>query len=520
MTDTNEWTVVLIDDEADIREVTQMTLRDAGYRVATAPDGETGLGVCGEMSPQVVITDIRMPGMDGLQVLETLKCKTPDIEVIVATAFGEMDLAIRALQLDASDFITKPIDIEALHLALRRAKHRYTSRKQLADYTALLEKEKAETVQELAKTVAYQRNLIESSMDGIIGCDENGMVVMFNKSMEDILGFSRTGVIGKMAIDKFLQPGEAGKMKAELRGDKYGGKNRLFLYETTLVGKTERIPAQVSASVLYDRENEAGAVWFFRDLRQIKRLEREVADQASILHQDKMMSLGRLAASVVHEINNPLSGILNYLKLMSRILKRGSPTKDQYAKFERYLDIVENETGRCSRIISSLLTFSRKSSAVFAPVGIDELLERCVLLAKHKLDMSNIELVHTVESDIPPALGDFNQLQQCVINLIFNAIDAMPDGGTLTLSAYADTPEKKAVIVVEDSGTGMASDQIRHIFEPFFTTKSEGHGVGLGLSTVFGIIERHNGKVAVKSEPGKGAAFYLRIPLAEVKRSS
>ncbi len=141
----SRWNIVLIDDEEDIREVMAIALQDEGYIVAAAADGAAGLQLCEETSPQIVITDIRMPGIDGLQVLETLKEKNPDIEVIVATAFGEMDLAIRALQLDASDFITKPISDEALVLALKRAKERFISRKQLRDYTALLEKEKAET---------------------------------------------------------------------------------------------------------------------------------------------------------------------------------------------------------------------------------------------------------------------------------------------------------------------------------------------------------------------------------------
>ena len=136
-----DWKIVVIDDEQDIREVMAITLQDAGYIVATASDGAAGLQLCDEKSPQIVITDIRMPGLDGLQVLETLKKKYPDIEVIVATAFGEMDLAIRALQLDASDFITKPISDEALYLALKRASERFTSNKQLKDYTALLEME-------------------------------------------------------------------------------------------------------------------------------------------------------------------------------------------------------------------------------------------------------------------------------------------------------------------------------------------------------------------------------------------
>ena len=147
--------------------------------------GETGIHLTEEVSPQIVITDIRMPGMDGIEVLEHVKTHHPDIEVIVATAFGDMDLAIRALQRDASDFITKPVNDESLQLALKRAKERYTSRKQLKDYTALLEKEKAETYQELVKTFSFQKNLIESSMDGILGCDENEQVVIFNKTVAD-----------------------------------------------------------------------------------------------------------------------------------------------------------------------------------------------------------------------------------------------------------------------------------------------------------------------------------------------
>ena len=202
-----DWKIVLIDDEEDIREILAITLQDSGYHVKTAADGASGLLLCEEFSPQIVITDIRMPGVDGLQVLETVKRKYPDTEVVVATAFGEMDLAIRALQLDASDFITKPIGDETLYLALKRAQNRFTSKKQLQDYTALLEKEKAETSQELLKSIAFQRNLIESSMDGILGCDENDTTVTFNQSMERIIGYTKAEAIHKMTLGQFFAAG-------------------------------------------------------------------------------------------------------------------------------------------------------------------------------------------------------------------------------------------------------------------------------------------------------------------------
>ena len=513
MTSPSNWEIVLIDDEADIREIMTIALEDAGYRVDTAADGATGLQLCEDTSPQIVITDIRMPGIDGLQVLETVKKKYPEIEVIVATAFGEMNLAIRALQLDASDFITKPISDEALYLALKRAKERINSRNQLKDYMALLEKEKAETSQELLKSIAFQRNLIENSMDGILGCDDTHTVVTYNRCMQQMLGFSKEDVLHKMTFDQFFPGGELSRFKEALSANTYGGENRLILYETRLLENSGReIPVQVSASLLFDQDRESGLVCFFRDLREIRKLEREVSDQARILHQDKMMSLGRLAASVVHEINNPLSGILNYLRLMSRILRKGALSEDRKEKFQRYLDLVETETNRCSQIVSGLLSFSRISQPSFGEVKIDELLKRCMLLSQHKLELSNIRLEYDIQPNLPPVEGDFNQLQQCVINLIFNAIDAMPQGGDLTLSSRLDGDSRKVIISVRDSGRGIPPENLPHIFEPFYTTKSESHGVGLGLSTVYGIMERHNGSVNVESQPGEGTTIRIELP--------
>ncbi len=509
------WNIVLIDDEEDIREVMSLALTDAGYQVRTAADGEAGLRLCRETTPQIVITDIRMPGMDGLQVLERLKSALPDTEVIVATAFGEMQLAIRALQLDASDFIPKPIGSDNLLMALHRARERYTSRSRLRDYTQLLEKEKAETSQQLLKTIAFQRNLIESSMDGILGVDEKQLVVIYNRSMEQLCGYNRDKALHQMTFRQFFTPAEAERFQSELAGEGFGGKNRLFLFETFLKVESGReVPVQVSAAALKDNGHASGLVGFFRDLREVRRLERELADQARILHQDKMMSLGRLAASVVHEINNPLSGILNYARLMSRLLQQGELSLERRQKFQRYLSVVETETSRCSQIVSNLLSFSRRSPAAFAAVNVAELLRRSILLSQHKLELSRIRLETRIASDLPAVEGDFNQLQQCVINLIFNAIDAMPQGGVLTLEARADDPPQTVSIGVQDTGPGIPTEHLPNIFEPFFTTKSEGHGLGLGLSTVYGIVERHHGTIEARNPAQGGALFVMTLPTA------
>ncbi|MCP4669293.1 MAG: PAS domain S-box protein, partial [Deltaproteobacteria bacterium] len=460
------------------------------------------------------ITDIRMPGMDGIEVLKRVKENHPDKEVIVVTAFFFFFIAIRALQLDASDFITKPVNSEALFVALERAKERYTTRKALHDYTALIEERWMDTAEELARTFDFQNNLIESSIDGILGCDSEKKIVTFNKSLEKMLGYQKGEVIGKMTFDQIFSAGGADQFREKLYSEEYGGENRLFLYEINLVSKSgDRVPVQLSATVLFDEGETIGLVAFFRDLRELRRLEQRLSDQVRLLHQDKMISLGRLAASVVHEINNPLAGILNYIRLMIKTVNRESLNQGHIQKFQGYLSLVESETIRCSGIVSNLLAFSRKSEMEFRDININDLLQKCIMLCWHKLSLQNINLRTNLDNEIPGALGDFNQIQQCIINLVFNAIDAMPDGGDLTIESSLDSGKEAILIKVSDNGCGIPREAISDIFDPFYTTKKEDKGIGLGLSTVCGIVDRHKGTIDVESESGKGSLFTIRLPL-------
>jgi len=367
--------------------------------------------------------------------------------------------------------------------------------------------------QELLKRFEFEHNLINSSIDAIIASDRDGTIIVFNQGAENLLGYSEDEVVREMSFNDLFAPGTVEELREELLSEEYGGKNRLFLFETYVIDKTgNKIPIQLSATVMFDEGDEIGMVGFFRDLREIMRMEQQFNDQTRLLHEHKMISLGRLSASVVHELNNPLAGILNYIRLMLKILKRGSLDQKNQEKFQRHLTLVESETSRCSEIVSNLLAFSRKSKLELSKMNINELLEKCILLSQHKLMLQNIQIKTDLNPEIPKVLGDFNQTQQCVINLIFNAIDVMPDGGTLTIISSFDPDKGMVEIKIEDTGWGISSEDLHHIFDPFYSTKTEGEGLGLGLSMVYGIIDRHKGTITVDSEVGKGTVFTISLP--------
>ena len=301
-----KWKVVLIDDEEGIRKVTSIVLKDYGYSVHTAENGGAGIALCKKLLPQLVITDIKMPGMDGLRVLETLKKELPDIEIIVMTAFGDMKTAIRAMQLDASDFITKPVNDDALVLALDRAKQRYLSKQQVREYTSLLETEWSHATKELLKNFTFQQQIIDSSINGVIACGADEKIKIFNNSIQKMLGYKKDEVVKiKYLKDLFVEE-EKKRLQKALESENYGGAHKISLMESVLLDhKSLPIPVQISASILFDDTNQNGILVCVRDLRELRKIERKMADQERVLHQDKMMSLGKLSASVVHEINNP-----------------------------------------------------------------------------------------------------------------------------------------------------------------------------------------------------------------------
>jgi signal transduction histidine kinase len=249
-------------------------------------------------------------------------------------------------------------------------------------------------------------------------------------------------------------------------------------------------------------------------LRWEKRMKALKADLNNLVQEDRLISLGKLAASCVHEINNPIQGLLTYSRLMELGLAEEASSPEDTQSLRSYAELMTHELERCGRIVSGLLSFSRESRMEYTCLDLNEVLSSVVTLTRHKMELQEIEVALNL-SQVPLTVrGDMHRLQQCFLNLIFNAIEAMPSGGILELQTYPDQTQQKAMIVVRDTGYGIAEDRLGHIFDPFFTTKEMGSGTGLGLSIVYGVVKNHEGNIEVHSKVGRGTVFIIALPLA------
>jgi PAS domain S-box-containing protein len=382
--------------------------------------------------------------------------------------------------------------------------------------------ERIEIERELRKANSFLNNIIQSSVDGIVVVDTRGNVLIFNEGAERILGYKAAEVLGhSQVLREFYDIQLAREMMRRMRSNQYGPPGQLNPIPISFTSKSgEEVPVNFTAAIIEEGGQEIGSVGIFTDLREHERMRRELDDlrenermrreleetQKQLVQAEKIASLGRLAAGVAHEINNPLAGVLIYADILMKELKGNE-------QLRKDLEEIISQTLRCKQIVARLLEFSRQSLDERVLFDVNEIIGHCVALLQHQSLFHNVQIIQDLESDLPQILGNPGELEQVFTNLMLNATDAMEGRGRITISSASELEAKQVMLTFSDTGPGISPEVKDKIFEPFFTTKPVGVGTGLGLSIVYGVIHRHGGSIELGRSPGPGATFVIRLPM-------
>jgi PAS domain S-box-containing protein len=362
----------------------------------------------------------------------------------------------------------------------------------------------------LQRSNAFLRNLLQSAVDGIIAADMTGKILIFNDAASEISGYSTEEALRSLDIRDVYPADGAKKIMAKLRSEEHGGKGKLKSYQVDVVGKDgHRIPISLNAAIVYEGQREVATIGFFHDLRETLRMKKELEKtQVQLMQAEKMASLGKLAAGVAHQLNNPLGGITLFAKLVLEDydLEEGA---------QEDLNRILRDAERCKDTVKELLEFARQTRHEMRPHDINRAISRTLFLLENQSLFQNIEIVKQLDDSLPEITGDIQQLNHVFMNIVLNAAQAMEGNGRLTIRTALSEDRGRVVVDIADTGPGIPDDVLPHIFEPFYTTKEEGKGTGLGLSMVYGIIENHRGTIKATSHVGEGTTFRVELPLTQ-----
>lgn len=348
--------------------------------------------------------------------------------------------------------------------------------------------------------------LLKNMEGGVFTIDTNKNIISFNKAAEWITGYCYEEVIGRPCIE-ILKGNICQKACIFEKVIKTGTPaNRGDVIITSKEG--HQIFVSYSAFRLDDIHRKTkGMTVIFRDITELKNLREQ------LLQSEKLAVMGQLAAGVAHEINNPINGIVTYIHLF---LKRLKENRIDPKTWEKDLKLVERETMRIGRLVKNLLNFSRKTEPDLGAVSLPRLIDETLVLLEDQFLLKNINVTKKYDENLPEVLGDFNQLQQVVVNLVLNAIQAVTKQGRIEIGLSAEGmkgSECFVILNIKDNGVGIPAEDIDKVFDPFYTTKlGEKRGIGLGLTIVQQIVRTHHGRISIKSKVGEGTTVTVRLP--------
>ena len=355
----------------------------------------------------------------------------------------------------------------------------------------------------------FINKIIQSSPNAITATDMKGNILIWNPAAEETIGYKAADVIGKMNIQKIYPDEVARKVMQMLRKQEHGGVGRLKAYPMVYVRQDGTVvEGSLSAAIIYDSSGkEIATVGSFVDLKERLEMERALRrTQEQLLQSEKLAAMGRLTSQIAHELNNPLYGIMNTLELLKTEIAPES-------KRRKVLEMALSETVRLSDLLRKMLSFSKPDQAEKQAVDLNTVLDEILLLHEKQLQENDIKIKTTFAEALPQISASKDQLRQVFLNLVANARDAMPDGGTLSVATASDAENVR--IEIADSGTGIKQEHLKKIFDSFFTTKDSVKGVGLGLSVCYGFIKDHGGDIKVKSKVNSGTTFTITFPIFE-----
>ncbi|WP_144823001.1 ATP-binding response regulator [Marinobacter piscensis] len=503
-----EVTVLLVDDNPQNLKVLYETLKDKGYRLLIANDGEKALDLAHRHQPEVILLDIMMPEMDGYEVCERLKAdpETADSAVVFLSALDDLEAKVKGFALGGADYISKPF--QSQEVIARVKTHARVIR---------LERELQAQNRELQSD---QARILNSISEGIYGLDENGIIEFANPAAGVIMRSSVEDLIGRNFFETHFSTAAECPDGLPVHATCCQGVAENQRDIRLLRADQTGFPAEYRATPKLEGEDLRGAVVVFRDitaeleneqaLEEARELVREQRDQ--LAHTSRLTTMGEMAAGVAHEVNQPLTAITNYTRVSKRMMSAEHPNLNL---LQETLDKIEAQSHRASEIIRRIRRFMKKPATGKDVLSVAALLEDTRQFAEVDARNNDGSIELLIPEDVPDIVADPIQVQQVALNLIRNALEASREiGSDLPVEVSATRAGEGFVrIAVRDYGPGLAEDAGENLFLPFYTTKEE--GMGIGLPTCRSLIQAQGGEIGFERPEGGGACFFFTLPVAD-----